>query len=200
MRIRCSAKTPSTTPSSTRPGTPTGSKDDRRRPPRPARHLGTEPQGPRGAPTSALIHTNEAGYSCCPLCAKVANHHTRLGGASAPSSGPPGREDRVARLPEPVLAFTFPGGGSVSMEFTEDALDGKQARRGAWLELLGIESGRTKVRVCIDELLLRSADPRGEIVDRQRRQRGMQVRVPLGVAATASLPALDLFAAGLGDE
>ena len=35
----------------------------------------------------------------------------------------------------PVLAFRFPGGGSVSVQFTAEALDEPQARRGAWLEL-----------------------------------------------------------------
>ncbi len=35
----------------------------------------------------------------------------------------------------PVAAFRFPGGGSVSVEFTDGALDELQARRGAWLEL-----------------------------------------------------------------
>ena len=35
----------------------------------------------------------------------------------------------------PILAFKFPGGGSVSVQFTADALDDILARRGAWLEL-----------------------------------------------------------------
>jgi hypothetical protein len=35
----------------------------------------------------------------------------------------------------PIVAFRFPGGGAVSVEFTPDALDEAQARRGAWLEL-----------------------------------------------------------------
>jgi hypothetical protein len=35
----------------------------------------------------------------------------------------------------PVLAFKFPGGGSVSVQFTAEALDETLARRGAWLEL-----------------------------------------------------------------
>ena len=35
----------------------------------------------------------------------------------------------------PILAFKFPGGGSVSVQFTADALDETLARRGAWLEL-----------------------------------------------------------------
>jgi hypothetical protein len=35
----------------------------------------------------------------------------------------------------PILAFKFPGGGSVSVQFTAEALDETSARRGAWLEL-----------------------------------------------------------------
>ena len=35
----------------------------------------------------------------------------------------------------PVVAFRFPGGGAVSVEFTDRALDEADARRGAWLEL-----------------------------------------------------------------
>jgi hypothetical protein len=38
-------------------------------------------------------------------------------------------------LTEPMLAFRFPDGGSVSFEFSDDAPDERQARRGAWLEL-----------------------------------------------------------------
>lgn len=38
-------------------------------------------------------------------------------------------------LPVPIVAFRFPSGGSLSIEFTPDALDERQARRGAWLEL-----------------------------------------------------------------
>ena len=38
-------------------------------------------------------------------------------------------------LAEPILAFRFPGGGSVSFEFSPDAPDERQARRGAWLEV-----------------------------------------------------------------
>ncbi len=37
--------------------------------------------------------------------------------------------------PEPIYAFKFSNGASLSVEFTEDALDDQQARRGAWLEL-----------------------------------------------------------------
>src|SRR5215831_4186143 len=38
-------------------------------------------------------------------------------------------------LAEPILAFQFPGGGSISFEFTDEAPDVQQAGRGAWLEL-----------------------------------------------------------------
>ncbi|HEV8561263.1 MAG TPA: hypothetical protein VGR06_33475 [Actinophytocola sp.] len=38
-------------------------------------------------------------------------------------------------LSEPVLAYRFRGGGSVSIEFTTDGLDKAAARRGAWLEI-----------------------------------------------------------------
>lgn len=38
-------------------------------------------------------------------------------------------------LPVPVIAFRFPNGGALSVEFTEDALDERQARWGAWLEV-----------------------------------------------------------------
>ncbi len=48
--------------------------------------------------------------------------------------GAPARLDAPG-LREPILAFRFPSGGSLSVEFTEDALDEQQARRGAWLEV-----------------------------------------------------------------
>ena len=41
----------------------------------------------------------------------------------------------LVALPGSVLAFRFPNGASLSVEFTEDALDEKQAWRGAWLEV-----------------------------------------------------------------
>ena len=43
--------------------------------------------------------------------------------------------DDAPGLSAPVLAFRFPGGGALSVEFTEEALDERQARRGAWLEV-----------------------------------------------------------------
>ncbi|MFI5271969.1 MAG: hypothetical protein ACHQ4H_02920 [Ktedonobacterales bacterium] len=53
---------------------------------------------------------------------------TILGAEAVTSSDAPG-------LPAPVLAFSFPGGGSLSVEFTDEALDERQARWGAWLEI-----------------------------------------------------------------
>ena len=38
-------------------------------------------------------------------------------------------------LSEPILAFRFPHGGALSVEFTDDAPEQRQARRGAWLEI-----------------------------------------------------------------
>ena len=34
-----------------------------------------------------------------------------------------------------ILAFSFPDGGSISVDFTDDALDAEHAGRGAWLEI-----------------------------------------------------------------
>jgi hypothetical protein len=42
---------------------------------------------------------------------------------------------RLPGVPEPVLGFRFPGGGALSIEFTDDAPDGQDPRGGAWLEL-----------------------------------------------------------------
>ena len=41
----------------------------------------------------------------------------------------------VGGSPEPMYAFEFSNGASLSVEFTEDALSDQQAQRGAWLEL-----------------------------------------------------------------
>ncbi len=41
----------------------------------------------------------------------------------------------VEGSPEPMYSFAFSNGASLSVEFTEDALDDQQAQRGAWLEL-----------------------------------------------------------------
>jgi hypothetical protein len=38
-------------------------------------------------------------------------------------------------MAEPMLVVRFPGGGALSIEFTDDAEDGDEPRLGAWLEL-----------------------------------------------------------------
>lgn len=41
----------------------------------------------------------------------------------------------AAGSPEPIYAFRFSNGAVLSVEFTEDAPNDQQARRGTWLEL-----------------------------------------------------------------
>lgn len=60
--------------------------------------------------------------------------------------GAPARLD-VPGLAEPILACRFPGGGSLSVEFTQDALDEQHARRGAWLEVSVDDPAALKQRV-----------------------------------------------------
>lgn len=43
---------------------------------------------------------------------------------------------------EPIYAFIFDNGASLSVEFTEDALSDLQAQRGAWLELRADDAAR----------------------------------------------------------
>jgi hypothetical protein len=50
-------------------------------------------------------------------------------------------------LAEPILAFRFPGGGSFSVEFTEDALDEQRVRRGAWLEIWSDDPAALKRKI-----------------------------------------------------
>lgn len=50
-------------------------------------------------------------------------------------------------IAEPILAWRFPGGGSVSVEFTEDALDENQARRGPWLEVWSSDPATLKKKI-----------------------------------------------------
>ena len=54
---------------------------------------------------------------------------------------------RAPGLAEPIVAFRFPGGGSLSVEFTEDALDEAQMRRGAWLEVWSDDVAGLKKKV-----------------------------------------------------
>jgi hypothetical protein len=50
-------------------------------------------------------------------------------------------------VPTPVVAFRFPNGGALSVEFTEDALDERQAHRGAYLELKTDDPSRLKNKI-----------------------------------------------------
>ena len=50
-------------------------------------------------------------------------------------------------LSEPMLAFKFPNGGSLSVEVTEDALEEQLVRRGAWLEIWSNDPAALKKKV-----------------------------------------------------
>jgi catechol 2,3-dioxygenase-like lactoylglutathione lyase family enzyme len=50
-------------------------------------------------------------------------------------------------LPTQMIAIEFANGASLSVEFTEDALDEQQARRGAWFELRTDEADALKKKV-----------------------------------------------------
>jgi hypothetical protein len=50
-------------------------------------------------------------------------------------------------LLQPILAFRFPGGGSLSVEFTDDALDEQAARRGAWLEIWSADPSALRQKI-----------------------------------------------------
>ncbi len=58
-----------------------------------------------------------------------------------------GLELDVAGPQGTMLAFRFPKGGSVSVEFVEDALDDERGRRGAWLEVVADDPEALKRRV-----------------------------------------------------
>lgn len=59
-------------------------------------------------------------------------------------------------IDQPMLVVSFPGGGHLSVEFTDDAPDDEQPRLGAWLELragdpaavlqAALEAGLTEVK------------------------------------------------------
>lgn len=53
----------------------------------------------------------------------------------------------VKNSPEPMYSFAFSNGASLSVEFTEDALDDQQAQRGAWLELKTDNAGELQQKV-----------------------------------------------------
>ena len=54
---------------------------------------------------------------------------------------------RTPGASEPILAFKFPDGGALSIEFTEDALNEQQSRRGAWLEIRSNDPATLKRRI-----------------------------------------------------
>ena len=49
--------------------------------------------------------------------------------------GAPVRTVEFPGIDQPMLLVSFPGGGHLSIEFTDDAPDDEQPRLGAWLEL-----------------------------------------------------------------
>ena len=49
--------------------------------------------------------------------------------------GSPVRTVDFPGIDQPMLVVSFPGGGHLSIEFTDDAPDDEQPRLGAWLEL-----------------------------------------------------------------
>ena len=49
--------------------------------------------------------------------------------------GSPVRTVEFPGIDQPMLMVSFPGGGQLSIEFTDDAPDNEQPRLGAWLEL-----------------------------------------------------------------
>jgi hypothetical protein len=49
--------------------------------------------------------------------------------------GSPVRTVEFPGIDQPMLVISFPGGGHLSIEFTDDAPDDEQPRLGAWLEL-----------------------------------------------------------------
>ena len=70
--------------------------------------------------------------------------------------GSPVRTVEFPGIDQPMLMVSFPGGGHLSIEFTDDAPDDEQPRLGAWLELragnpaallqTALDAGLTQVR------------------------------------------------------
>jgi hypothetical protein len=70
--------------------------------------------------------------------------------------GSPVRTVEFPGTDQPMLVVSFPGGGHLSIEFTDDAPDDEQPRLGAWLELraddpaavlqAALEAGLTEVK------------------------------------------------------
>ena len=53
----------------------------------------------------------------------------------------PARTVEYPGIDRPMLAVSFPGGGHLSIEFTDDAPDDAHPRLGAWLELRADDPG-----------------------------------------------------------
>jgi hypothetical protein len=54
-----------------------------------------------------------------------------------------------SRIAEPMLVVRFPDGGSLSIEFTDQASDDDHPRLGAWLELR-VEDPAAVMRAAVD--------------------------------------------------
>ena len=72
-----------------------------------------------------------------------------------------GRTVRMVEYPginQPMLLVSFPGGGHLSVEFTDDAPDNEEPRLGAWLELRSNDPAAT-LRVALDAGLVQVRHP-----------------------------------------
>jgi hypothetical protein len=88
------------------------------------------PRASRGVESMAIALGNRSHLCVQP---HVRNRLTRFFGDTLGCGAPVTMT--VPGIAEPILAFRFTGGGSISVEFSSDALDDQQLRRGAWLEL-----------------------------------------------------------------
>lgn len=92
--------------------------------------VATAARAKRAEAQTALAMTNRGHFLAQPQYRDaLVRCFTDVLGCGPPMSLP------AARGLGPVVAFRFPGGGAVSVEFTDRALDEADARRGAWLEL-----------------------------------------------------------------
>ena len=75
-----------------------------------------------------------------------------LGGSSVRTVDHPGIE-------HPMLLISFPGGGHLSVEFTDAAPDDEQPRLGAWLELRAPSEPAAVLRAALDAGLTQVTHP-----------------------------------------
>lgn len=61
-------------------------------------------------------------------------------------------------IDQPMLLVTFPGGGHMSVEFTDEAPDDEEPRLGAWLELRATDPA-AMLRVALDAGLVEVKHP-----------------------------------------